>query len=661
MAHQLAGKIIAAYVRVSSDQQDTTRQRQSIEGWAKRNGVAIAQWFIDDKGKNPRDKADKRLDFQRLLRLIRADAIDAVVVDSQDRFGTKDAAQFWAFVSELRDHGCELWSVSQGHLSPDDDASVMVSTVGALTSTREQKEKAVRSLGGRIKTVKAGLYQGGYPPYGCDVVCYDPSGKEKWRLVWTGNFQRLKINADGTEQHFDGKDNLPGRDKTDTLRVQPSVRKDRLKVVRDIFGWFVSENISPAQIANRLRESKVDALFRGGWEKQRIAELLRNPAYIGLPSMNKRASGRHWEYVEGEMRAVKGKAKAGRVRKQEDWIGPDKLVYPPIVPVETFNKVQRKLSLGRLANRSKPRSPRVASFWLRNIVYCAGCNRPMRAWNENHGTNTYRSYFCANYGQYGINNPTGCRANRVKADLLEGLVERYLEETQEKIVRLLRRKPDDPLEHFTGELGEKAKELDTLRAQMRDFTKDSRFRRKGRLIKSAAKYVVTADDPLARRAIDLFTDLNLYRYVHKERLPEIKKRFAKLDAEHTGLVEKYITLPASGRAVEKIKARIAEIEPELKSLEASMENIADRFDQIGNELMARANAIQEIGKRVSTDAEYRRKGEAVKSIIGKAVCHFVPVEAKGKLRRSEFVRMDIVPQAGELLSILPDGSVLARD
>lgn len=238
MTHHPNGKIIAAYVRVSSDQQDSTRQRRSIEDWAKRNGVSIVHWFIDDKGKNPRDKSDKRLDFQRLLKLIRTGAVDVVVVDSQDRFGVKDNAEFWKYVSELRDNGCELWSVAQGLLSGEDDASVMVSTVGALTSTREQKEKGFRSLEGRIKTVRAGKYQGGNPPYGCDVVCYDASGSPKWRLIWTGNFQRLKINPDGTEQRFDGKNNLPGRDTTDVLRVQPSIRKDRLKVVRQIFDWY---------------------------------------------------------------------------------------------------------------------------------------------------------------------------------------------------------------------------------------------------------------------------------------------------------------------------------------------------------------------------------------------------------------------------------------
>jgi DNA invertase Pin-like site-specific DNA recombinase len=44
-------KIFAAYVRVSSDKQDTERQEQAI----LQTGHPIAQWFRDDEGRNPRD------------------------------------------------------------------------------------------------------------------------------------------------------------------------------------------------------------------------------------------------------------------------------------------------------------------------------------------------------------------------------------------------------------------------------------------------------------------------------------------------------------------------------------------------------------------------------------------------------------------------------
>ena len=48
-------KTFAAYIRVSSDKQDTERQEQAILA----TGHPIAQWFHDDEGKNPRDLPEK--------------------------------------------------------------------------------------------------------------------------------------------------------------------------------------------------------------------------------------------------------------------------------------------------------------------------------------------------------------------------------------------------------------------------------------------------------------------------------------------------------------------------------------------------------------------------------------------------------------------------
>ena len=48
-----------AYLRCSTDEQDTLRQREAIQ----RSGLKIDQWLEDHES---RDKAHKRPDFQRL-------------------------------------------------------------------------------------------------------------------------------------------------------------------------------------------------------------------------------------------------------------------------------------------------------------------------------------------------------------------------------------------------------------------------------------------------------------------------------------------------------------------------------------------------------------------------------------------------------------------
>src|SRR5579871_1457611 len=80
-----------AYLRVSSDKQEVESQREVIRTWLSSHGLTIGDggWYIDDVGKNSRHMAEKREGFQRLLHDVRAGRWDWVVVDSQDRFGTK--------------------------------------------------------------------------------------------------------------------------------------------------------------------------------------------------------------------------------------------------------------------------------------------------------------------------------------------------------------------------------------------------------------------------------------------------------------------------------------------------------------------------------------------------------------------------------------------
>ena len=66
-----------------------------------------------------------------------------------------------------------------------------------------------------------------------------------------------------------------------------------------------------------LNKLKVDPVFGEHWHKVTIAQLLRNPVYIGLPTWNKQASSRFVEYVDGEIKPVAkigGKVKQGRHR-----------------------------------------------------------------------------------------------------------------------------------------------------------------------------------------------------------------------------------------------------------------------------------------------------------------------------------------------------------
>ena len=147
-----------------------------------------------------------------MLRDIKAGRLDWVVVRSQDRFGVAHQHEFGKFVCEFIDHDCQLWTIKDELLTSTEEAAIFTSTVGNVTSTREQKEKGERSLSGKFKYTARGEWQGGYVPYGYDVVCEDAASKvERWRVVI------LKMQS--AERHLAPRPRFP-RPQTDSRTLR---------------------------------------------------------------------------------------------------------------------------------------------------------------------------------------------------------------------------------------------------------------------------------------------------------------------------------------------------------------------------------------------------------------------------------------------------------
>ena len=242
------------YLRCSSDTQDTLRQREDIE----RSGLKIDQWLEDHES---RDRAHKRPDFQQCLRAVQAGQVDTIVVQSLDRFGVRDAYEMGKFFSILRDHDCRLWTPAASNSMPRMMEPSSRRTVGALTSAREQREKASRVLTGNLTLARKGNFLGGYCPYGMDVVAFDAQGNEVWRVVYEGHDRRVKVYPDGRQERFDGKSNRPPKALHETLKYRPSIIAERLKYVILIFTWYVTEAFPPGKIAARLNDLGVSPVF----------------------------------------------------------------------------------------------------------------------------------------------------------------------------------------------------------------------------------------------------------------------------------------------------------------------------------------------------------------------------------------------------------------
>ncbi|MDA7979542.1 MAG: recombinase family protein [Pirellulales bacterium] len=642
----LQDKRVVAYLRVSSDRQDATRQRTQIEEWAEKHGIEIVNWFDDTKGRNPRDKADKRVNFQRMLGVAESGEVDAIVVDSQDRFGTRDVYEFGHFINQLRGYGVRLWSVSQGCLSRSDDATVLQATVGALTSSREQREKGHRSITGRIGKEREGRWQGGVPPFGLDKVCFDSAGNIKWRLVQEDNRdQRVMYLPDGDgwveHQRYDGPGNVPGRDKGDYLVLRPSIRLERIKWVRKMFQWYDEEGLSARKIAERFTDLEVETAGGKSWYKTRIQELLKNPAYIGLPAGNKRAGSRFAEYKDGEVREVdrdSGPVKMGRRREQSDWWQPDEPIFDPLVPVDLFNRVQDKIrESSELHSRKDRKPPQTARMWLKEFLVCARCGKGMHA-NASTKSGNIPSYFCSQYNKHGNKNESGCRCHRVKAEVLEEIVMTYVHDQHAEILEAI----EKPYSGNSDSVSRCARELEDLHEE-----RGKLFTRMG---KEVGDYF---EDPPMMTCIDCIDgtdhsmpDPRLWAQVYEERKPVYEAALANFESQHSRLTEELLELPKRARA--KVLNKIEELEELIEQCEGQLENLSEKVDELGSLLLRRAKALEAAELVIDQDAAGKAKAAALRAVIDRIECHFIHKPTKAANRPDSILdRVEIFPASGD--------------
>lgn len=583
-----------AYLRCSTDAQDTLRQREAIE----RSGIAIDHWFEDHQS---RDKAHKRPDFQRLLTAVQAGQVHTIVVASLDRFGVKDAYEMGKFFTILRDHGCRLLDAAGKHLNADDDATVLTSTIGALTSTREQKEKAARVLSGKVTLARKGNFLGGYVPYGMDVVCLDQHGNEVWRCVYEGHDKRVKIYPDGRQERFDGKGNVPPKALHETLKYRPSIITERIKYVILIFKWFTTESISAGQIAARLNDLGVSPVYGPLWHQGVVKYILANPIYTGHPVYNKQSNSRFMEFCDGQVKSA-DRSKPARKRAESDQIRPEQPEFPAIVEPDVFAQAQAKLT----ATKTRAyRAPKTAHLWLKGFVVCSKCNKPMRAQSGNERNGLAPGYICAEYARWGTRNPTDCGHFRVEHDEIESLVLDYLVDVAPQLKALVDATNATDMEAASPLLAALAKTREELGQTLRDM---ELFTKKHLLDESPPE--VANHTPVE----------SLYDSLYSAAKPRIKKIVAEKEAELETLLDGFAGL--SPKLKERANKRGEALQKEIDALQHDLEDLRIPWQRLQADLVARQEALERATKMLNQEGHFRQKAEALKTVVDRITCHF---------------------------------------
>jgi hypothetical protein len=134
--------------------------------------------------------------------------------------------------------------------------------MAAITSDRsrsEQEARGQREHRSKHSLVQKGVWPGGKAPWGYDLLCVDQHGSELWRLVHEpGQYKRRCEYPDGSVRRYDGKDNVPARNKGE---VQLRSLLGQIRQTRDVMatalplkkGEAVRKVVAQIRVQHELR------------------------------------------------------------------------------------------------------------------------------------------------------------------------------------------------------------------------------------------------------------------------------------------------------------------------------------------------------------------------------------------------------------------------
>lgn len=160
------------YTRVSTsiqvDGYSLDAQREKLKRYAEFQNMEIVNEYSDE-GKSGKS-VEGRPEFQKMLNNIEngTDDIDFVLVFKLSRFG-RNAADVLNSLQRMQDYGVNLICVEDGIDSSKDSGKLMISVLSAVAEI-ERENILVQTMEGRKQKAREGKWNGGFAPYGYQLV-----------------------------------------------------------------------------------------------------------------------------------------------------------------------------------------------------------------------------------------------------------------------------------------------------------------------------------------------------------------------------------------------------------------------------------------------------------------------------------------------------------
>ncbi|MBX3574479.1 MAG: recombinase family protein [Mesorhizobium sp.] len=251
----------AAYVRMSTEHQkySTDNQMTVIQRYADHRHYEIVRTYTD-AGKSGLSLVGRDA-LKALLQDVETGRSDytAILVYDVSRWGRfQDPDEAAAIELRCKRAGIVVHYCAEQFENDGSIGSSIVKTVKRAMAGEYSRELSVKVFAGQANLIRLGFRQGGAPGFGLRRVLVDQVGNRKAELT-RGEHKSIA---------------------TDRVVLVPGPSEE-VAIVRQIYKWFLNDELVERQIAERLNERGVLSDFGRPWTRGTVHQILINEKYIG--------------------------------------------------------------------------------------------------------------------------------------------------------------------------------------------------------------------------------------------------------------------------------------------------------------------------------------------------------------------------------------------
>ena len=471
---------VYTYKRVSTAMQidgySLDAQRSRMKAYADFNDYEIVGEY-EDAGKSGKS-IEGRMQFRQMMEDVKSgkDNISYVLVFKLSRFG-RNAADVLSTLQVMQDFGVNLICVEDGIDSSKDAGKLMISVLSAVAEI-ERENIRVQTMEGRIQKAREGKWNGGFAPYGYQLV----NGK-------------LEIN------------------------------EEEAVAIRTIYDQYVSTDIGSNGISKYLENHGIRKIQRQNgknplFDAHLVRLILKNPVYCGKIAYGRRKTEK-----------VHGTRNEYHLVEQENFLLVDGL-HEAIIPEDVWNAAQAKLIAQAKKYEHVNKGKNERTHLLSGIVKCPICGAGMygnKSIKYKKDGTKYKDFFYYGCKHRGMQRGHKCDYRKqIREELLDDAV-------AEVIVKLV----SNP--HFAAMMQEKINMKVDTTAIDQEITNYEKQLRQDYAIKSKLIEEIDNLNPDDRHYIRRKADLDDRLYRMYDKIEELESQLIDARAKKTSIEAEKIT------------------------------------------------------------------------------------------------------------------------